>query len=130
MVRHSGECRVQGRHNGADDHAADFFRLQFGQREKVTGEDAVFIYGSIARGGETPIGDQSFFAEDAQHRIRVTDIERQQHQGASDTSPESTGSVPRPSSRVTRRTPLGSRPAVTPVNVSVALVMRTCLPSK
>ena len=36
---------------------------------------------------------------------------------ASATSPESTGSIPRPSSRSTRNTPLGSSPAVVPVKV-------------
>ena len=39
-------------------------------------------------------------------------------------------SVPRPSSRATRRTPLRSRPAVIPVKVSVAVEIFTCLPLK
>ncbi len=98
--------------------------------EEVAREDAVFVDGLIARGGEAPVGDEFDAAEDAEDCVGVADVEREKHQEASLTSPERMSSMPRPSSRATRRTPLGSSPAVMPVKVSVAVEIFTCLPLK
>jgi hypothetical protein len=125
---HSCERGIERRHDRADDDAADFAGLETGESEEFAAEDAVFVDGLIARGGQAPVRDEFFAAEDAEHGVGVADIERQKHQEASATSPEITGSMPPPSSRITRRTPLGSRPAVVPVKASAAVVMRTRFP--
>ena len=107
------ERGVERRHHGADDHAANFVGIEAGKGKEVAREDAVFVHGLIARGGQAPIGDQFGVAKNAQHRVGIADVNGQQHQFASATSPEITTAV-RPSSRRTRSRPFGSSPSVVP----------------
>ena len=80
---HSGERGIQRRHDRADNHAADFARLEIRESEKIARENAVFVDGLIARGGKPPVRDEFLAAENAEHRVCIADIERQKHQDAS-----------------------------------------------
>ncbi len=111
---HLLERGIQRRHNRTDDHAVNFVGIEARQREQIAREDAVFVHGLVARGSQAPVGDQFLIAKDAQHRVGIADVQSQQHQFASATSPEMTTAI-RPSSRRTRSSPFGSRPSVMPM---------------
>ena len=63
-------------------------RIEARQRKKIARQDAVFVHGLVARRGQPPVRDQLRAAKNAQHRVGVSDVERQQHQFASETSPD------------------------------------------
>ena len=111
---HFLERGIERRHNRADDHAADRRRIDSRQSKKFSREDAVLIDGLIARRREPPVRHEFRAAEKSEDRVRVSDIQRQQHQSASERVPAITGKT-RPSSRLTRRSPEGSSPSVVPV---------------
>ena len=110
---HSRKRGVERRHNRADDDAENFLRIELGDGKQIAREDSVFVDRLIPRCGQPPIGDQIFIAKDAQHCIGIANVNRQQHQFASETSPEMTTAV-FPSSRRTRRSPFGSSPSLVP----------------
>ncbi len=104
---------------------------RFGESEKIAREDAVLVHGLVARGGEAPVRDEFVAAENAEDRVGVADIEREEHQEASaDVARKDEFDAAAVVALHTRSTPLGSRPAVVPVKVSVAVVICTRLPLK
>src|SRR6267378_1841147 len=111
--RHFGERAIERRHHRADDDTFDRGGVEPGKSEEVAGEDAVFVHSLIARRGQSPVRGEFRAAENAQHGVRVAHVQCEQHQDASATSPDVTTSM-RPSSRSTRSSPFGSRPAVVP----------------
>ena len=88
-------------------------RIEARQGKKIARQDAVLVHGLIARRGQPPVGDQLRAAKNAQHRVGIAHVNSQQHQFASETSPEITTEF-FPSSRRTRSRPFGSRPSVMP----------------
>ncbi len=110
----SSRVALRRGHNRADDDAADVLGVEASASVKRLRVRMLYlVHGLVARGGEPPIGDQRGAAKDAQHGVGVADIDGQQHQDASATSPEVTTAI-RPSSRRTRSRPFGSRPSVVP----------------
>ena len=77
---HLFEGGVQRRHHRTDDDAANFAGIEARQREQVAREDAVFVHGLVARGGQTPVGDQFGAAKNAEHRVGVAYVQSQKHQ--------------------------------------------------
>ena len=152
-LRQLGHRAVKGGHHRADDDSVNLAGVDAGQLQQVTRHEAVAVHGLLVIGHQAPVGQQPFTLVHAQQGVGVVDVNNQQHSSelqplharrammrtplffysrihfpyASRMSPASTGTVLPSASRRTSKQPVGSSPAVTPLNSSRAPSTRTCL---
>ena len=74
-ARHFRQRPIHRRHDRTDNHAANRGAVESGNREEVARQHAVFIDGLNARGGQAPVRDEFVVAKDAEHRVRVANID-------------------------------------------------------
>src|SRR5580692_4079627 len=77
--RHFRQRPIHRRHHRTDNHAANRIAVQLRQSKQISRKHAVLIDSLLPRRRQPPIGNQLFATKNAQHGIRVSDIDRQQH---------------------------------------------------
>ena len=77
--RHLTQRPVHRRNHRTDDHSGDVIAVQSGEREQIPRQHAVFVHRLLARRGQPPIRNQLCPAKHAQHGVRVSHVNGQQH---------------------------------------------------